>query len=44
MYIQYKAKLDNEDLEEKADEILHIKRYLINNKVKCFKYNYSLES
>lgn len=42
-YIASVRRLEALNSEENADDILNTKAFLINNQIKCFKYNYSLE-
>ena len=42
-YACYKAHNKKTD-EDEVDEILCLKQYFMNNKIKCIKYNYSMES
>ena len=42
-YERFREKHDKCD-EDEVDEILCLKQYFMNNKIKCFKYNYSLDS
>lgn len=42
-YIASIRRLEALNSEENADDILNTKAYLMNNQIKCFKYNYSLE-